>query len=32
MLIAVSHVRLHFVKRSTSESTAMLQQVLKIHY
>jgi len=27
MLIAVSHVHLYFVKRSTSESIAMLQQV-----
>ena len=32
MLIAVSHVRLYFVKRSTSESIAMLQQVWKIHF
>ena len=32
MLIAVSHVRLYFVKRSTTESIAMLQQVWKIHY
>jgi len=32
MLIAVSHVHLYFVKRSMSESTAMLPQVWKIHY
>jgi len=32
MLIAVSHVRLYFVKRSTSESITMRQQVWKIHY
>jgi len=27
MLMAVSHVRLNFVKRSTSKSIAVLQQV-----
>jgi len=32
MLIAVSHVRLYCVKRSTSESIAMLPEVWKIHY
>jgi len=32
MLIAVCHVNLHFVKRSMSESVAMLTQVWKIHY
>jgi len=32
MLIAVSHVHLYFVKRSMSESKAMLPQVWKIHY
>jgi len=32
MLIAVSHVHLYFVKKSMSESTAVLQQVSKIHY
>jgi len=31
LLIAVSHVHLYFVKRSMSESIAMLQQVSKIH-
>ena len=31
MLIAVSHVHLYFMKRSTSESVAMLPQVWKIH-
>jgi len=31
-LIAVSHVHLYFVKRSMSESVAMLPQVWKIHY
>ena len=32
MLIVVSHVRLYFVKRSTSDSIAMLPQVWTIHY
>jgi len=32
MLIGVSHVHLYFVKRSMSESVAMLPQVWKIHY
>ena len=32
MLIAVSHVHLYCVKRSISESIAMLPQVWKIHY
>ena len=32
MLIAVSHVHLYFVKKSMSESIAMLPQVWKIHY
>jgi len=31
-LIAVSHVHLYFVKRSMSESVAMLPYVWKIHY
>ena len=31
MLIAVSHVHLYFVKKSLSESIAMLPQVKKIH-
>jgi len=32
MLVAVSHIHLYFVKRSMSESVAMLPQVGKIHY
>jgi len=32
MLVAVSHVNLYFVKRITSESIAMLPQVLKFHF
>jgi len=32
MLIAVSHVHLYFVKKSRSESVAMLPQVWKIHF
>jgi len=32
MLIAVSHVHLYFVKRSMSESIAVLPQVWKFHY
>jgi len=32
MLIAESHVHLYFVKRSTSGSVAMLQQVWTIHF
>jgi len=32
MIIAVSHVHLYFVKRSMSESAAMLPQVWKTHY
>jgi len=32
MLIAVSHVHLYFVKRSMSESVAILAQVWKIRY
>jgi len=32
MLIVVSHVRLYFVKRSMSDSIAMLSQVWTIHY
>jgi len=32
MLIAVSHVHLYLVKRSKSESAAMLPQLRKIHY
>ena len=32
MLIVASHVRLYFVKRSRSDSTAMLSQVWTIHY
>ena len=32
MLMVVSHVRLYFVKRSMSDSIAMLPQVWTIHY